>query len=65
VGTLAPFSGKGITLRLTPQTTFATAQKGDLEAIHRLDLKPQQIFTLSFDSRAYPDGSYPLNYMNR
>lgn len=64
-GTLAAFTGKTITLRVTPETTFSTAQKGDLTAFSRLDLKPQQTFTLSFDSRAFADGSYPLNFMNR
>jgi hypothetical protein len=34
-------------------------------AIGRFALKPQDTFTLSFDSRAFPDGSYPLNSMNR
>jgi DNA-binding beta-propeller fold protein YncE len=64
-GTLAPFAGKVITLRATSQTTFASADKGDLTAIGRFGLKPQDTFTLSFDSRAFLDGSYPLNYMNR
>ncbi len=64
-GTLAPFTGKTIALRATSQTTFATAQQGDLTAIGRFGLKPGDGFTLSFDSRAYPDGSYHLNFMNR
>ena len=64
-GTLFPFTGKVITLRATSQTTFASADEGDLAAIGRFGLKPQDTFTLSFDSRAFPDGSYPLNFMNR
>jgi hypothetical protein len=64
-GTLLPFTGKIITLRATSQTTFASADTGDLTAISRFALKPQDTFTLSFDSRAFPDGSYPLNFMNR
>jgi hypothetical protein len=64
-GTLVAFTGKIITLRATSQTTFASADKGDLTAIGRFGLKPQDTFTLSFDSRAFPDGSYPLNFMNR
>jgi DNA-binding beta-propeller fold protein YncE len=64
-GTLVPFTGKVIALRATSQTTFASANKGDLTAIGRFGLKPEDTFTLSFDSRAFPDGSYPLNFMNR
>lgn len=64
-GTLAPFVGKIITLRATSQTTFTTADQGDLTAIGRFGLKAQDVFTLSFDSRAFPDGSYHLNFMNR
>jgi DNA-binding beta-propeller fold protein YncE len=64
-GTLVPFAGKIIALRATSQTTFASADKGDLTAIGRFGLKPQDTVTLSFDSRAFPDGSYPLNFMNR
>jgi hypothetical protein len=63
-GTLVPFTDKVITLRATSQTTFASANEGDLAAIGRFGLKPQDTFTLSFDSRAFPDGSYPLNFMN-
>jgi hypothetical protein len=65
LGTLVPFTNKVITLRATSQTTFASANDGDLAAIGRFGLKPQDTFTLSFDSRAFPDGSYPLNFMNR
>jgi DNA-binding beta-propeller fold protein YncE len=64
-GTLAPFVGKIITLRATSQTTFAAADQGDLTAIGRFGLVAQDVFTLSFDSRAFLDGSYPLNFMNR
>lgn len=65
IGTLAPFTGKAIVLRATSQTTFATAPQGDLAAISRFHLAAGDGFTLSFDSRAFPDGSYPLNFMNR
>lgn len=64
-GTLVPFTNMVITLRATSQTTFASASEGDLAAIGRSGLKPQDTITLSFDSRAFPDGSYPLNFMNR
>ena len=64
-GPLVPFTAKVITLRATSQTTFASADQGDLTAIGRFGLKPQDTFTLSFDGRAFPDGSYPLNFMNR
>lgn len=64
-GTLVPFTDKVITLRATSQTTFASANDGDLAAIGRFGLRPEDTFTLSFDSRAFPDGSYPLNFMNR
>jgi hypothetical protein len=64
-GTLVPFTGKVIVLRATSQTTFASADKGDLTAIGRFGLGPNDSFTLSFDSRAFNDGSYPLNFMNR
>ena len=64
-GTLTQFTGKVITLRVTSQTTFLSAAPGDLAAIGRLGLKADDTFTLSFDSRAFPDGSYPLNFMNR
>ncbi|MDQ6857688.1 MAG: hypothetical protein M3Z65_01695 [Chloroflexota bacterium] len=65
IGTLAAFTGKVVTLRATSQTTFASAAQGDLAAIGRFGLKPGEEFTLSFDSRAFPDGSYHLNSMNR
>ena len=64
-GALVPFTGRIVTLRATSQTTFASADQGDLAAIGRLGLKPGDEFTLSFDSRAFPDASYPLNFMNR
>ena len=64
-GTLVPFTGKVIVLRATSQTTFASAAKGDLTAIGRFRLGPDDSFTLSFDSRAFNDGSYPLTFMNR
>ena len=64
-GTLYPFTGRMVILRATSATTFARAAAGDLGAIGRLGLKPGDVFTLSFDSRANPDGSYPLNFMNR
>lgn len=65
IGALLPFSGRTVILRVTSVTTFATAAEGDLGAIGKLGLKPNDEFTLSFDSRAFPDGSYPLNFMNR
>jgi hypothetical protein len=64
-GTLATFTNKEIVLRTTSRTTFGTASQGDLEAIGRLGLKAGESFTLSFDSRPFSDGSYPLNFMNR
>ena len=64
-GTLAEFTDKVITLRATSQTTYATATQGDLAAIASVGLKAGETFTLSFDSRAFPDASYPLNYLNR
>ncbi|HEX9270014.1 MAG TPA: hypothetical protein VF998_09235, partial [Candidatus Limnocylindria bacterium] len=65
VGTLAPFTGRAVVLRATSATTFGSASQGDLAAIGRFGLRPGDAFTLSFDSRAFPDGSYPLNFMNR
>jgi hypothetical protein len=64
-GTLATFTNKEIVLRATTRTTFGTASQGDLEAIGRFGLKAGESFTLSFDSRALSDGSYPINFMNR
>ncbi len=64
IGPLLPFVGRTVILRATSATTFASATDGDLEAIGRL-LKPNDTFTLSFDSRAFPDGTYPLNFLNR
>jgi hypothetical protein len=42
-----------------------SASPGDLEAIGRFGLKAGDVFTLSFDSRPFSDGSYPINGMNR
>jgi|GEM_PF-3177924 len=64
-GTLYPFTGRTVVLRATDATTFGGAAAGDLAAIGKLGLKAGDGFTLSFDSRAFPDGSYPLNFMNR
>jgi hypothetical protein len=64
VKALAPFNDKVIVLRAMQRTTFKSAPAGDLGAIGRFGLKPGDVFTLSFDSRPFPDGSYPLNFMN-
>jgi hypothetical protein len=64
-GTLATFTNKEIVLRATSRTTFGTASQGDLEAIGRFGLKTGDTFTLSFDSRPFSDGTYPINFMNR
>jgi hypothetical protein len=64
-GTLATFTNKEIVLRATSRTTFASASQGDLDAIGRFGLKVGEVFTLSFDSRPFGDGSYPINFMNR
>jgi hypothetical protein len=64
INALAPFTDKVIVLRVMQRTTFKSAPEGDLGAIGRFGLKPGDVFTLSFDSRAFPDGSYPLNFMN-
>lgn len=64
IGSLLPFTGRTVTLRATSVTTFVSAADGDLQAIGRL-LKPNDTVTLSFDSRAFPDGTYPLNFLNR
>jgi hypothetical protein len=64
-GTLAAFTNKEIILRATSRTTFGTASQGDLDAIGRFGLKAGDTFTLSFDSRPFADGSYPINFMNR
>lgn len=64
-GTLATFTNKEIVLRATSRTTFGTATQGDLEAIGRFGLRSGDVFTLSFDSRPFSDGSYPINFMNR
>jgi hypothetical protein len=60
-GSVAPFNDKVIVLRVTERTTFKTASQGDLAAVGRFGLKTGDVFTLSFDSRPFPDGSYPLN----
>ena len=64
-GTLLPFVGRTLILRATSVTTYATAGTGDLAAIGTLGLRPGDTITLSFDSRAFPDGTYPLNFMSR
>ena len=64
-GTLATFTNREIVLRATSRTTFGTASQGDLEAVGRFGFKPGETFTLSFDSRPFSDGSYPINFMNR
>lgn len=64
-GTLAAFNDRVIALRVTARTTFASAPEGDPGAITRFGFKPGDAFTLSFDSRPFPDGSFPVNYMNR
>lgn len=64
-GALIPFTDRTIILRVTSATTFATASQGDLGAIAALGLRSGDTFTLSFDSRAFADGSYPLTFMNR
>jgi hypothetical protein len=64
-GTLATFTNKEIVLRTTSRTTFATAPQGDLEAIGRFGLMTNEVFTLSFDSRPFSDGSFPINFMNK
>jgi len=63
-GSVAVFNDLVITLRATTRTTYITAAQGDLGAIGRFGLKAGDVFTLSFDSRPFPDGSYPLNFMN-
>lgn len=65
VGTLAPFTGKEITLRATSRTFYADGQAGSATKLGTLGLKRSDVFTLSFDSRPFPDGSYPLNFINR
>ena len=64
-GTLATFANREIVLRATSRTTFGSASQGDLDAIGRFGLKSGDVFTLSFDSRPFSDGSYPINFMNR
>jgi hypothetical protein len=64
-GTLATFTNKEIVLRATNRTTYASAARGDLDAIGRFGLRIGEVFTLSFDGRPFGDGSYPINFMNR
>jgi hypothetical protein len=64
INALAAFTDKVIVLRAMQRTTFKSAPEGDLGAIGRFGLKQGDVFTLSFDSRAFPDGTYPLNFMN-
>lgn len=63
--TLGNLNDRVIVLRATSRTMFRTAAQGDLGAIGRFGLKAGDVFTLAFDGRPFPDGSYPLNYMNR
>ncbi len=51
VGTLAPFTGKEITLRATTRTFYADGQAGATTRLGTLGLKPDDVLTLSFDSR--------------
>jgi hypothetical protein len=64
-GTLADFTNKTIILRATSRTTYAGGTAAGATALGRLGLKPGDAFTLSFDSRPFPDNSYPLNFINR
>jgi len=64
-GALVAFTNKDVILRATSRTTYASAPQGDLEAIGRFRFKTGEVFTLSFDSRPFSDGSYPINGMNR
>lgn len=64
-GTLGAFTDRTVVLRATSATIFTSAAQGDLGAIAAFGLRANDTFTLSFDSRAFPDGSYPLNVMNR
>ena len=64
-GRLSVFAAKAVVLRVTERTTYASIGQGDLGAIGRLGLRAGDVFTLSFDSRPFPDGSYPINFLNR
>jgi len=64
-GMLANFTNKTITLRATSRTTYADGKAAGATRLGALGLKPGDEFTLSFDSRRYPDDSYPLNFINR
>ena len=64
-GTLTNFTNKTITLRATSRTTYADGQAAGATRLGALGLKPGDAFTLSFDSRPFPDSSYPLNFINR
>ncbi len=69
LGWLGPgndLSGKEVVLRATSRTTYADTSKPEGPTkLGRLGLRSGDMFTLSFDSRPFPDGSYPLNYINR
>lgn len=65
VGPLTGFTNKTITLRATSQTTYAGGAASGASRLGALGLKPRDEFTLSFDSRSFPDGTYPLNFINR
>jgi hypothetical protein len=69
LGSLGPgnvLSGKQVVLRATSRTTYADTSKPDGPTkLARLGRKPGEAFTLSFDGRPFPDGSYPLNFINR
>jgi hypothetical protein len=59
-------SGKQVVLRATSRTRYAdTSQPEGPTKLGRLGLKPGETFTLSFDGRSFPDGTYPLNFINR
>ena len=51
VGTLTPFTGKEITPRATSRTFYADGQAGATTRLGTLGLKPDDVLTLSFDSR--------------
>src|SRR6267143_3689052 len=63
-GALADFTNKTITLRATSRTTYADGNAAGATRLGALGLKPGATFTLSFDSRPFPDNSYPLNFIN-
>jgi hypothetical protein len=64
-GTLSSFTNKTITLRATSRTTYADGNAAGATRLGALGLKPADTFTLSFDSRPFPDDTYPLNFINR